>query len=289
MPNHDEKLHGSKPVNESVLAVELVETGSDLVGAVTGAAIGLIGGPAGAFGGAIAGVGAARAVKHIGSEIRRRVLAPREEARVGGTLALIIVSIGDELQNGRVPRSDGFFEAHGEDRAVAEELLEGVLLRARDAYEEKKVPLLGALYTSIAFDDRISPAHGNLLLQLASSLTYQQLVAMSVMLDSSQVFRLRQSPYRGDQEALERLGFDGRALMTEIYDLFQRGLIADSSNDVWISVADVNPSTMRLQGSGAVLAYAMKLLETVGAGDREVVYGLLGQKESSREISSDRH
>jgi hypothetical protein len=190
MPGHDEKLHGSELNNESALVVELVETGSDLVGAVTGAAIGLIGGPAGAFGGAVAGVGAARAVKHVGSEIRRRVLAPREEARVGGALTLIIVSIGDELQKGRFPRSDGFFEAHGTDRAAAEELLEGVLLRARDAFEEKKVPLLGALYASIAFDEWISPAHGNLLLQLASSLTYQQLVAMSVMLDGSRAPRL---------------------------------------------------------------------------------------------------
>lgn len=257
------------------LAVELIEGGGELAGAASGAAIGLLGGPGGAIGGAVAGVAIARVLKRVGADLRQRLLGPREEVRVGAAAAFAGATIKEFLDEGHTPRDDGFFEARGDERPAAEEVLEGVLLKARDAYEEKKVRLLGTLYAQVGFHPEISPAHANHLIELASRLTYRQLVVVAVVQDETNRAGLRAADYRGDTEAIGRLGLEGGALLTEIYDLYQQGLV-HGEEAAWISVADVNPGKMRLQGSGAVLAKLMSL-ETIPAADREHVIQLLSQ------------
>jgi hypothetical protein len=258
---------------QAELAVALIDGGSELAGAASGAAIGLLGGPAGAFGGAAAGVVVTRALKRVGAGIKQRWLGPREEIRVGAAFAYAGEAIKGLLEAGHTPREDGFFDAHGDERPASDEVLEGVLLKARDAYEEKKVRLLGLLYAQVAFHPEISPAQANHLIELASRLTYRQLTVMAVAQDEAGRIRLRAADYRGDQTAIERLGLEGEALLTEIYGLYQQGLV-HGGGEAWISVADVNPARMRLQGSGAVLAQLMAL-QTIPATDRLGVYELL--------------
>lgn len=260
---------------ESEFARELIESGSDLAGAMTGAALGLLGGPVGVVGGAAAGVAIARVLKRVGADVKQRWLGPREEVRIGAAFTFTAAAIVQALNSGQAPRQDGFFEAVGGQRPAADDLLEGVLLKARDSYQEKKVPLLANLYATIAFHEEISAAHANHLLELASRLTYRQLVAMAVAFDGGNRSRLRQSDYRDDAEAISRLGLDGTGLITEIYDLYQQGLILDTTGSAWISVADVNPGAMRLQGSGAVLGTAMNISGDIPEDDRATIYSLL--------------
>ena len=68
----------------------IVESGTEIVGAVTGAAIGLIGGPAASIAGAIAGPVVAKGLKKLGREIRQQQIAPKQEARIGGAIAVAI-------------------------------------------------------------------------------------------------------------------------------------------------------------------------------------------------------
>jgi hypothetical protein len=77
---------------------------------------------------------------------------------------------------------------------------------------------------------------------------------MSIAIDETAKLALRQDYDCGDPDSIRRLGVDGQGLLTEIYKLSQQGLLSNASNSVWISVAYVNPSAMRLQGSGFVLA-----------------------------------
>ena len=76
----------------------------------------------------------------------------------------------ERLEDGETPRDDGFFDPgiEGHD-APAEELLEGALLFAANAYEQRKVPLIGRLYASLVFTS-IPVAHANWLLRLAERL-----------------------------------------------------------------------------------------------------------------------
>jgi hypothetical protein len=262
---------------EAALTRELIEGGSELAGATAGAALGILGGPGAALGGAAAGVFVTRALKRIGADIKQRILGPREEVRIGAATAYAVVAIDRSIKSGQIPRQDGFFEEREPgQRPAAEEVLEGVLLKARDSYEEKKVPLIGILYATIAFQEAISPAHANHLVEVASRLTYRQLVVLAVASDERSRLRLRQSDFRNDPAALDRLGVDGRSLITEIYDLYQQGLLFDAGGEAWIGVSDVNPSAMRPQGSGHVLATAMNLRAAVPHEDREPLYTLLG-------------
>jgi hypothetical protein len=219
------------------------------------------------------GFGIQRTFRHVGGEIRQRFLGPREEARIGAVIALAVVAIADELKSGRAPRSDGFFETQGNRPPAAHELLEGVLLKARDAYEERKLPLLANLYQAFVFDANISPALGNHLLELASRLTYQQIVFMAVTQDEVRRSRLHQSLY--DAEGLRGLHSDGIGLLTEIYTMQNLGLVHDLTSGTWIGVGNVNPGGTRLQGSGGILAKAMKLTEAIPSADLDLLVSLL--------------
>ncbi len=245
---------------EQKRAITIIESGSEVAGAATGAAIGLIGGPVSVVGGAATGALFGRVLSKIGSEVSKRLLGPREEVRIGAALAFAGETITQYLAAGREPRGDGFFDSKTGNRSSADELLEGVLIKARDAYEEKKLRLLGTLYANIAFHKEITPAQANHMISLAGQLTYRQLIGIAFAREqgvSGPV--LREGDFRNDQEAKDRLGLNGVSLVTELYELYQRGLIHDANGSAWISVGDVNPGGMRTQGAGAVLAQLMGL------------------------------
>src|SRR6266542_3626677 len=110
---------------EETLAVELIESGSEIAGAATGAAVGLVAGPLGVIGGAALGAALGRVLKRVGAELRQRLLGPREEIRVGAAAAFAGAAIASALETGRPPRDDGFFDEREGDRPAADEILEG--------------------------------------------------------------------------------------------------------------------------------------------------------------------
>jgi hypothetical protein len=119
----------------AALATQLIDAGSDIAGAATGAAIGLIGGPAGVVGGAPVGAVLGRVFRRVGADLRRRMLGPREDVRIGGAAAYAGAMIKAMLDAERQPRDDRSFTAPEGERPPADELLEGVLPNARAAYE----------------------------------------------------------------------------------------------------------------------------------------------------------
>jgi hypothetical protein len=121
----------------------LIAAGSDLAGAAVGGALGTLGGPLGVAVGAGGGVVVTRALKRVGAEIQQRWLAPRQRLRAGGAFAIAVNEIMERLESGAHVRDDEFFTEGVDDRSSAEELLEGVLLHAAQAYEERNVPYLG--------------------------------------------------------------------------------------------------------------------------------------------------
>jgi hypothetical protein len=123
----------------------LIESGSDVAGSGSGAAIGfIIGGPVGAAGGAIIGTG----MKVIATEITERFLSKKESNRIGAAFILAVKKIQENQNEGRIIRTD--FAGSENVRKKFEELLEGVMLKARDSYEEKKLSFLPT-YMQILF------------------------------------------------------------------------------------------------------------------------------------------
>jgi hypothetical protein len=260
-----------RPDTDDVHVVELIESGSAIAGAATGAAIGLVGGPAGVVGGAALGAAFGGVLRRVGSEIRHRFLGPREGIRIGAAVAFAGEAIAEALAAGHVPRDDGFFDQRSEGRVIADEILEGVLQKARDAYEERKVRYLGLLYANVAFHPQVSPQQANYLIALAGQLTYRQLVALAIAYEQARSGPvLRQKSFLDDPAdpgAFAALGLEGIALITEIFGLYQQGLLTDPTLS-WTQVADVNPGLMRPEPTGAVLVEMMGL-DTLPSDERQ--------------------
>ena len=167
--------------DQEQLARDLVKTGGEVAGAAVGGALGLIGGPVGVAAGAAGGVLATRVFRRIGAELEGRWLSPREHARVGGAFAIAASDIKSRLDAGESLREDGFLDGNDDERSEAEEVLEGMLKAAADAYEERKLPYIANIYSSIAFRPDISAAYANTLVQLASRCTWRQFVLISLI------------------------------------------------------------------------------------------------------------
>lgn len=153
-----------------------METGGQVVGQTAGAAVSLVTGP---VLGAGVGVALGEVFARVGLELYDRLLAPRQGARAAGALDVALVRVQERKEAGDRLREDGFFDAGPDGRADAEEVLEGTLLTAANAYEERKVPHIGRLYANLAFDPSVSAAHANFLLRLADRLTYRQLTILA--------------------------------------------------------------------------------------------------------------
>jgi hypothetical protein len=253
------------------LAKEFISGGAEISGAAAGAAIGLLGGPVGVVAGAAAGVIIGRTLAKVGAEIQRRVLGPREHLRMGAVAGFAGSVIKAQLDAGRRPRDDGFFDADATGRSKADELLEGVLTKARDAYEEKKLPYLGTLYAQLAFHPKVSARYGNFLIKLAGELTYSQYVALAIGNSNPQPTRLRATAFRNDGAALATLDNEATGLLLEIYDLYQRGIANGGDGSVWLSVPDVTPGTFKIQAAG-VLLVALMGLEAIPEVDKRIFY-----------------
>jgi hypothetical protein len=166
----------SSPDDDDRELSELIEDGADLVGALVGATGGIVAGPPGAVAGAFVGITISRACKNVAGR-----LIGRERGRVGAAITIVEDDVRRRRQAGETPRDDGFFDERGGLRPDAEELLEGVLRVAAASYEERKVLYLGHLFAEVAFDASISTAEAQYIVRTADALTYQQLVALSVI------------------------------------------------------------------------------------------------------------
>jgi hypothetical protein len=205
----------------------LIESGSEMAGAAVGGALGLIGGPPGVAAGAVGGVLATRAFKRVGAELRGRLLGPRQEVRVGAAFAFAADDIRERLEQGEHERQDGWFEPDSHGRPAAEELLEGVLLNAANAYEERKVPYLGWLYSSLAFEQGIGREYANYLIRLSDRLTYRQLAAVALLAseaDRTPLIYVDVARQEGDTRSSE-------PIMAELTELGQAGVIGIRQDD----------------------------------------------------------
>lgn len=269
--SHDPAAEEREELQGVQAARDLIQTGADITGAVAGAAIGLIGGPAGALAGAGIGVAASRVLTKAGLEIQRRVLGPREHSRIGAAAAYAVTATKQLLDAGATPRADGFFDAPPAGRSAADQLLEGVLTKARDSYEEKKLAYLGNLYASLGFHPEVSALYGNFLVTLAGELTYNQLVALAIGAANPQPQLLRMNALRDDDAALAALDNNSVGLITEVFSLYQRGLVHGIDGSVWMSLPDVTFGNYRVQGAGSLLV-ALMGLAGISQDERQVFY-----------------
>ena len=79
-------------------------------------------------------------------------------------------------------RVDGFLDTDESGRSSAEEICEAVIRAAQREYEEKKIFFQGNLLGNIPFHPEVDSSQANLLVRLASELSYQQYCLLSLFM-----------------------------------------------------------------------------------------------------------
>lgn len=195
-----------------------VASGGRVVGGTAGAAVGLIGGPVAALAGGAAGAALGDVLANAGVEFCDRVLGHQQAGRAAGALAVAVVEIDRRLAAGDAPRRD--FINDDDDSSDAAEVLEGTLLAAANAYEQRKIEYIGTFYANLAFEPHVSPQLANLLLQLLGRLTYGELRLMAVLGDETYRAALGEGRFRSDDE-----------VVAEILELCTMGLAGIGQDD----------------------------------------------------------
>jgi uncharacterized protein YbjQ (UPF0145 family) len=249
---------------------KFIRRGAQIVGGTAGAAIGLIGTPAAALAGGAAGAALGEVLASAGIELYERLLGPRQAARAAGALAVAAVRIEERLEAGEQPRSD-FVDESGAHTPDAEEILEGTLLTAANAHEQRKVQYLGNFYANLAFAPRISPGYANLLLKLADRLTYGQMAVMAVVGDADR----RNALMRTGAERSEGAFRSSTAIVAELDELGASGVIGVRQDDETV----VRPSNVLGTGSYAEIDLVRAALTEAGRD----LYDLLGLATLPRE------
>jgi hypothetical protein len=274
---------------------EFVQSASAVGGALAGTAATLVAGP---FVGSAAGELTARVLLRVGAEIEKRLLAPRQEKRIADAYASASAGVEAHLQQGDRLR-DEFYE-QSEDGGIAGELLEGVLLTAADAWEQRKVPYIGRLFAGVAFEPTVHLPDANYLLRLADQLTYRQLLLLAVWhrmdgLDLSEKVALIL-----DDATPARLNKATDALQAEMEDLSTLGLVGVERKDgtmgspdpTWDGIADAGTlkraslTDIHLTSLGETLHRLMGLDDVPAAETDEILPELRGPNPGIRDRPS---
>lgn len=233
---------------------KLIDGGAEIAGSAVGGALGFFaGGPLHAAALGAAGAVAVKILKHIGQEVSGRLLGPREKVRVGAVLAIAAAEINQRIANGERVRTDGFFDEKPSGRSDAEEIAESVLLKSQREPEERKVPYMGHLLSSVAFDTQIGAQMAHQIIKAAEQLTYRQLCILKLAA-RKQMFGLHNGDYRG-QGSFSREQYQ---VLYECFDLYNRGFI-NFGGGVAFGPTDIVPGKMTVQGLGADLFNLMRL------------------------------
>lgn len=249
----------------------LISSGSEIAGGAVGGALGfLAAGPTGAAMFGAGGVLVSKTLSYIGNELSTRFLGPREETRIGATLAIATEKINKRLQNGDTIRSDGFFNKDNSGRSKAEEIAESVLLKSQREAEEKKIPFLANLLANISFSPEISVELGEQMIKTVDSLTYRQLCILSLAVNRWKE-QLRKTNYH-EQKTFER---DLYQILHECIDLYNRAFIKFGSTAI-LGVTDMNPSTIAIEGLGIDI-YNWAQLNEIPFKDIEPIINVLSK------------
>lgn len=196
---------------------EFIEPGSEIIGGVAGAAIGLLStGPSGAIAGGAAGPIITRIFQRTCLDLYHRVTGYWEKVRGGATAAYALINIFERIKHGDSLRNDDFFDSETL-RSSADEILEGVIIKSRNDHEEKKTKFYANIFTTSTFDKRFTPESINHALVIVQRLTYRQLCLLHLFSEPQPPQSTNQD-YRG---LGQNVGWKTISILAEIMDLIK--------------------------------------------------------------------
>lgn len=242
-------------------------TAAETVFRYVGSAFGAV--AAAQIGDPLVGAAVGEVIGQAANDFATRMLSVRQERRVATVVELAAVRIGQRVRAGDSLRDDGLFDAVN---AEATEIVEGVMLAARDEHQEKKLPYLANLLTGIAFYSDVSVEAANLILRDAEQMSWLEMCVLSI------VHRSDEYPlpdhYLGDVTSWgdwpTKHAF--RVLMSDMGYLFPPEKPRGPGDK--LALRDLRMSAIQLTNRGLLLS-ALMGLDTIPATDLEAIYASL--------------
>ena len=248
-------------------ALDIIKFGSDIIGACTGATLGMIGTPIASIGGASLAIFLTKGI----NEIAERMLSPREKTRVGAAEYLVLLGIRDNLEKGLQIRQDDFFDNYLINRSKAEELFEGIIIKCKNEYEENKIIYISNIYINVAFDSTINPNNVNQILNTVEKLSYRQLTMIALVGQNKEnQLLLRKDDYRGE---LIKINNELEFLLQDFVIVNSYGLIERYDNTKILDVSDIIPGGMTLTSIGETY-YNLLELSSLSTDDLDYLINL---------------
>jgi hypothetical protein len=122
------------------------------------------------------------------NDFSSRVLSKREKIKVGAVTQFAINRINENLNNGKIINLDFIKKIDENNWTSANELYEGVLIKARNEAQEKKIKHIGAIFGNSVFVKDISSEDVNHLLSVVDSLTFRKLCIISLYGKKNELF-----------------------------------------------------------------------------------------------------
>jgi hypothetical protein len=248
--------------------LDLASKGAGITGAAAGAAIALAGGPVSS----ILGATIASLSTDLFKDLLSRGQSNRERARLDSAAAHISKGIEYGLHYGRQIRQDGFLGPSPSCGAV--ELMEGVLLKCKAQYEEKKMQYIANIYLNTLFEP-ISPTEKPIptpmayqTLHFAESITYQNLCIISFFGRREEFSTVDLLNSYFHSYTPEVLGDETVSVARDLLYLLQQGILAQGGS-VFVEPTAIVPAKVtlaprgiqifRLLGLQSVLTYDVEL------------------------------
>lgn len=257
------------PGHESQSVARFLETGSEIAGAASATAVGLVvAGPFGALAGAAGGPLVTRVLRHAALEFMQRPLGPRQQVKVTGVILMAATELEAKLAGGVQLRQDGFWVSETGNRAPANEVIEGILQSAEREHEERKLKHYAYLVANIAVQPMIDRTYANQLLRAGSRLSYRQLCLLNVFANKGRLglsdefigdllgLEYDDGPWPHDWR--EYIDEEMLSLLQELYGLYASSFI-NYSGHFLLDVTSFRPMEVNVQGAGSRLYDMMEL------------------------------
>lgn len=124
----------------------------------------------------------------IFADFMERLLSTNQKSRIEKVLEDAINKIASRLEKNDIPSCKEEFWTEDSNRVSdAKVVLEGILLKARDEYEEKKLPYYSNLIAQMAFDPSWSYQRLNAMIRMFEQLSYRQLQLMALAMQKEEI------------------------------------------------------------------------------------------------------
>lgn len=195
----------------------------------------------------VAGSALAPMIANAAKSMLPEVIGKHENKRLEVVFTRSIKKIQSLISQGKTPRDDESYYGNTYlGIPKAQELLEGVLLKAREEYQSKKLECYSSFFANLCFDETISFEHANFLLNMIERLSYRQLCILSYLSDGRTILTSRwDAVFKSTQNMDLGRYFD---FYSEYIDLYNARMIVQTTNSPGfaLGMSDTNISSLGL-------------------------------------------